>query len=245
MFFDPNYLLWVLIPGMLISFAAQMVIRNAYGKWSRVRNGAGLTGAQVAQVIIDRTPVGDVAYGSARLRYTGRSASSISLERVRGQLTDHYDPRTHTVRLSDSTANQPSVVAMAVVAHELGHAQQHEENSILIQARNILIPAVQISPMISYSLILFGLLFNLLDLFWLGILFFAVAVGFTILTLPVEFDASRRGLQLLRDAGLMLTTSDEQGSREVLTAAALTYVAAAITAVLQLLYFVSLAQRRD
>ncbi|GAB4574483.1 MAG: zinc metallopeptidase [Anaerolineae bacterium] len=244
MFFDPNYLLWVLIPGLLISFAAQMMIRNAYGKWSRVRNGPGLTGAQIAQIIIDRTPVGDVAYGSAQLRYTGASMSSISLARVRGELTDHYDPRTHTVRLSDSTASQPSVVAMAVVAHELGHAQQHEEGSLLIHMRNLLIPAMQVSPMISYGLIMIGLLFNLLGLFWLGILFFSVTVLFALLTLPVEIDASMRAMRLLNQAGLVVTTEDAQGAREVLTAAALTYVAAAVTAILQLLYYISLANRR-
>lgn len=244
MLFDMNYLFWVLIPGMLISFAAQMMIRNAYGKWSQVRNGPGLTGAQVARVIIDRTPVGDVSFAGAPLRDTGGSMSSISLARVGGQLTDHYDPRTHTVRLSDSTVNEPSVVAMAVVAHELGHAQQHEEGSLLIQMRNLLIPAMQIGPMISYGLIFIGLIFNILGLFWLGILFFAVTVLFAVLTLPVEFDASRRGLALLTEAGLLQTTEDTQGSRQVLTAAGLTYVAAAITAVLQLLYYVSLANRR-
>lgn len=244
MFFDMNYLLWVMIPGMLISFAAQMMIRNAYGKWSQVRNGPGLTGAQVARVIIDRTSVGDVSYAGAPLRNTGASMSSISMARVGGQLTDHYDPRTHTVRMSDSTANQPSVVAMAVVAHELGHAQQHEQGSLMIQLRNVLIPAMRISPMISYGLIMVGLLLNILGLFWLGILFFAVTVLFAILTLPVEFDASRRGLALLNEAGLLQTTEDTQGSRQVLTAAGLTYVAAAITAVLQLLYYISIANRR-
>lgn len=244
MFFDVNYLFWVLIPGMLISFAAQMLIRNAYSKWSQVRNGPGLTGAQVARVIIDRTSVGDVSYAGAQMRNTGASMSSISMSRVGGQLTDHYDPRTHTVRMSDSTANQPSVVAMAVVAHELGHAQQHEQGSLMIQMRNVLIPAMRISPMISYGLIMVGLLLNVLGLFWLGILFFAVTVLFAILTLPVEFDASRRGMALLSEAGLLQTTEDSQGARQVLTAAGLTYVAAAITAVLQLLYYISIANRR-
>ena len=244
MFFDMNYLLWVLIPGMLISFAAQMLIRNAYAKWSQVRNGPNLTGAQVARVIIDRTNVGDVSYAGAPMRFTGGSMSSISLARVGGQLTDHYDPRTHTVNLSDSTANQASVVAMAVVAHELGHAQQHEQGSPLIHMRNILIPAMRISPMISYGLIFIGLILNILGLFWLGILFFAVTVLFALLTLPVEFDASRRGLQLLSESGLLVRAEDSQGSRQVLTAAGLTYVAAAITAVLQLLYYLSLANRR-
>ncbi len=244
MFFDTNYLFWVLIPGMLISFAAQMMIRNAYGKWSKIRNGSGLTGAQVAQAIIDRTSVGDVSYAGAQLQSTGQSMSSIRLARIGGELTDHYDPRTHVVHLSESTVNQPSVVAMAVAAHELGHAQQHEQGSPLIFFRNILIPAMQISPMISYGLILIGLLLNIMGLFWLGILFFAVTVLFALLTLPVEFDASRRALVLLNEAGLIQTAEDQQGARQVLTAAGLTYVAAAITAILQLLYYISIANRR-
>jgi Zn-dependent membrane protease YugP len=244
MFFDTNYLFVVLIPSVLISFAAQMMIRNAYGKWSKIRNGPGLTGAQVAQAIIDRTSVGDVAYAGATLRNTGASMSSISLVRIGGQLTDHYDPRTHTVNLSESTVSQPSVVAMAVAAHELGHAQQHEQGSPLIYLRNFLIPAMQISPMISYGLILIGLMLNIMGLFWVGIMFFAVTVLFAVLTLPVEFDASRRALALLSEAGLLQTTEDSQGTRQVLTAAALTYVAAAVTAILQLLYYLSIGNRR-
>jgi Zn-dependent membrane protease YugP len=243
MFFDPNYLLFVMLPALLLSFGAQMLVRNAYSKWSQIRNSAGLTGAQVAQHIIRRAGLGQTALTGPGRQYAG--ASGISLQRTAGQLTDHYDPRTHTVRLSDAVANQPSVVAMAVAAHELGHAQQHEQNSILIQMRSFLIPAVQISPMISYGLIFIGLIFGAMQLFWLGILFFAVVVAFTVLTLPVEIDASRRGLRLLTETGLLQTQDDESGSRQVLTAAALTYVAAAVTAVLQLLYYVSLAQRRQ
>jgi len=219
-----------------------MLVRNAYARWSKVRNGAGLTGAQVAQQIIARTSLGDVPYATAGAQYAG--ASGISLSRIRGELTDNYDPRTHTVNMSDAVATQPSVVAMAVVAHELGHAQQHEQNSILIQMRNFLVPAVQISPMISYGLIFLGLMLRMLDLVWLGVIFFAVVVLFTIMTLPVEIDASRRGLALLSESGLIVTSEDASGSRQVLTAAALTYVAAAVTAVLQLLYFISLARRR-
>ena len=168
----------------------------------------------------------------------------ISLTRVPGQLTDHYDPRTRTVGLSDAVAGQPSVVAMAVTAHELGHAQQHEQNSILMQMRSFLVPAVQVSPLLAYGMIFLGLFLGITGLFWLGILVFGVMVVFTLLTLPVELDASRRGLVLLNEAGLLQTAEDSTGSRQVLTAAALTYVAAAVTAVLQLLYFISLGNRR-
>ena len=134
---------------------------------------------------------------------------------------------------------------MAVVAHELGHAQQHEENSFLIQMRNFLVPAVSLSPQIAFGLIFVGFLLRADGLLWLGILFFGLVVLFSVLTLPVEFDASRRGLILLREAGLMSNDEDQNGSRTVLTAAALTYVAAAVTAILQLLYYISLAQRRN
>ena len=243
MFFDPTYLLFVMLPALLLSFGAQMLVQNAYNKWNKVRNGAGLTGAQVAQAIISRTGLGTgQVLGTAG--YAGAGAMGISLTRVPGQLTDHYDPRTHTVGLSDAVAGQPSVVAMAVAAHELGHAQQHEQNSILMQMRSFLVPAVQVSPLLAYGMIFLGLFLNITGLFWLGILVFGVMVVFTLLTLPVELDASRRGLALLNEAGLLQTAEDSTGSRQVLTAAALTYVAAAVTAVLQLLYYISLGNRR-
>jgi Zn-dependent membrane protease YugP len=176
---------------------------------------------------------------------SGAQYSSIKLERVSGKLTDHYDPRTNTVRLSDKVATQPSVASMAIVAHELGHAQQHENHSILISMRNVLLPALTISPMISYILILIGLIFYIQQLFYLGIVFYGIMVLFAIITVPVELDASRRGLKLLDQAGLVRTDSDKQGSRRVLMAAASTYLAAALTAVLQLLYYISIARRRS
>jgi hypothetical protein len=172
------------------------------------------------------------------------SASSIHFERTRGQLTDHYDPRSHTVRMSEGVATQPSVASMAIVAHELGHAQQHENHSPLIAMRNFLVPAVRFSPQLAYVLILVGMIFNIAGLFWLGIVFYGLMVLFSILTLPVELDASRRALILLDETGLMQTEADVQGSRRVLTAAATTYIAAAVTAVLQLLYYISIARRR-
>jgi Zn-dependent membrane protease YugP len=133
---------------------------------------------------------------------------------------------------------------MAIAAHELGHVQQYQTGSALIKARNFLVPAVQFSPTVSYIAILAGLLLNITGLIWVGVIFFGLMVIFTILTLPVEFDASRRGLRLLGEAGLMQSREDEQGARSVLRAAALTYVAAAVTSILQLLYYISLANRR-
>jgi hypothetical protein len=172
------------------------------------------------------------------------NTSEIEFQHVAGNLTDHYDPRTNTVRLSDGVANRHSVAAMAIVAHELGHAQQHENNSILITMRNFLLPAVSLSPRIAYFLIFIGLIFNLAGAFWLGVIFYGLMVLFSIVTLPVEFNASSRGRKLLREAGLMVTQDDEAGSQRVLMAAASTYIAAAVTAVLQLLYYISIGRRR-
>jgi Zn-dependent membrane protease YugP len=227
MFFDPTYLVFVALPAILLSLAAQAFVRSAYSKWGKVRNSSGLTGAQVAERILDRTDV-----------------RGVQLQGVRGRLTDHYDPESNVVRLSEDIASTPSVAAMAVVAHELGHAQQYQERSTLIGMRSFLVPAVRFSPQIGITMIFIGLLLNASGLLYLGILLFGVMVVFMLLTLPVEFDASFRGLRLLRQAGLMQTPSDQEGASRVLTAAGLTYVAAAIGAILQLVYYLGLANRR-
>lgn len=225
--FDPNYMLYVFLPTIVLSLLVQLYLKRAYSKWSQVRNGNNLTGAQVTKALFDRTPLDE-----------------IGVEVVPGDMTDHFDPRTNIVRLSQGTATRPSVASMAIAAHELGHVQQYQTGSALIKARNFLVPAVQFSPMVSYVAILAGLLLNITGLFWIGILFFSLMVFFTILTLPVEFDASRRGMILLGEAGLLTSNEDRSGAKTVLRAAALTYVAAAVTAVLQLLYYISLANRR-
>lgn len=227
MLFDSNYLILVFIPALVLSLGAQFLVMSAFNKWTKVRNTAGLTGVQVAERIINAA-----------------SLNGVGLEGVPGARSDHYDPRSHIVRLSEDVATKPSVAAMAVVAHELGHAQQHQERSVLIQMRNFLVPAMQISPNVAMLLIFGGLFLRVTGLLWLGIAFYGVVVLFMILTLPVEFDASRRGLKLLDQAGLMVASEDSSGSRQVLTAAALTYVAAAVTALLNLLYYISLANRR-
>lgn len=227
MFLDMNYLLYVFIPSMVISLFVQIYLKRAYGKWSKVANGANLTGMQVGEVLFERT-----------------SLMGIPLQVVPGDMTDHFDPRANVVRLSQGTASRPSVASMAIAAHELGHVQQYQTGSAMIKARNLLLPALQFSPTIAYIAIFAGLIFNIFGLVWIGILFFSLMVLFTILTLPVEFDASRRGLKLLAEAGLMQTSDDQRGAKTVLRAAALTYVAAAITSILQLLYYISLANRR-
>ena len=226
-FFDQNYLLYVFLPTMLLSLGVQIYLKRSYSKWSKVRNSSGLTGSQVGETLFQRTALMD-----------------IPLQVVPGNLTDHSDPRANVVRLSQGTATQPSVASMAIAAHELGHVQQYQTGSALIKARNFLVPAVQFSPTLSYIAIFAGLLLNITGLVWVGILFFSLMVLFTILTLPVEFDASRRAMNLLTEAGLMQTTEDRNGAKAVLRAAALPRVAAAITAVLQLLYYISIANRR-
>lgn len=205
-----------------------LLVRSAYSKWSGVPNSRGLTGPEVGQHLIQ----------SAGLQ-------GVRLERVPGELTDHFDPRENVVRMSDSVVSRPSVASMAIVAHELGHAQQYQARSPLIALRSFLLPAVQFSPTISYMLIFAGFMFNATGLIQLGALFFGVVVVFMILTLPVEVDASIRGLRILRESGLIGVEQDITGARSVLIAAALTYFAAAITSVLQLLYYLSLASRRN
>lgn len=229
MMFDPTYLLLVALPTMLLSGLAQWYVRSSYAKWLGQRNTMGLNGSDVARRIIGATP---------ELR-------GVRLEGTPGELSDHFDPRDNTVRMSPSIAQKPSVASMAIVAHELGHAQQYAEKSVLISLRQFLLPAVQFSPNIAYGLILFGIIAQATGLLWLGIIVFGLTVVFMLLTLPVEIDASRRGLILLQQAGLIQTETDSGGSRQVLTAAALTYVAAAVSSLLTLLYYVMLAQRSD
>ena len=226
-YIDPVYFWYVFIPTMLISIGVQVYLRSTFSKWSATKNSSGLVGPQVAQQL-----------------FSGTSLKPIRIERIRGSMADHFDPGANVVRLSDPVATKPSVASMAVTAHEVGHVQQYQTGSGLIKMRGFLLPALQFSPTISYIAILFGLWFNMTGLLWVGILFFALMVLFSVLTLPVEIDASRRGTKLLQEAGLMKAESDAQGSRAVLTAAALTYLAAAVTSILQLLYYISVANRR-
>jgi len=229
MFFyiDPTYVWFVLIPALVLSLGVQVYLKSTFAKWGNTKNHIGMNGMQVGKALFDKT-----------------SLSPIPLERTPGALSDHFDPGANVVRLSDPIARQPTVAAMAVTAHELGHVQQYQSGSALIGARNFLLPALQFSPMLSYISLLLGFWFNATNLIWIGIFFFGLMVLFSVLTLPVEFDASRRGLKLLREAGLFQNEADERGARSMLTAAGLTYLAAAITSILQLLYYISRAQQR-
>lgn len=234
MFFDPLYIGLVVVT-LLISGAAQLYIRSTYGKWSKVANGARLSGAQIAEFLRERATFGD---------RPGRDAIT-DIKVVPGNLSDHFDPRDRSLGLSQAVAEQPSIASMAIAAHEVGHAVQHAEGSALMKVRGVLVPAASLGPNIGYMLIFAGLIFQVTGLVTLGIILFGVAVVFALLTLPVEIGASRKALAMLDSTGLVTTPEERGGAQSMLTAAALTYVAAAVTAVLTLVYYLTLARRSN
>lgn len=215
---DPTYFL-VLI-GIVICMAASSKMNSTFRKYSKVRNHSGMTGREAAEQILHRAGIYDVR-----------------VERVSGNLTDHYDPRSKVLRLSDATYGQTSVAAMGVAAHECGHAIQHQVGYAPLNIRGALVPVANFGSTIAWPLILMGLFFNSRSsvLFInLGIIAFSLAVLFQIVTLPVEFNASGRAIKILGESG-MLYPEEVHATRKVLTAAALTYVAGAASAILQLL----------
>jgi hypothetical protein len=227
-FFDPMYFVFAL-PALILAFYAQWRVQSAYKKWLRVRNTRGLTGMQAAKMLLNYNNLGHV-----------------SIEGTPGALTDHYDPRTQTMRLSPDVANSNSVAAVAVVAHEIGHAVQDAEAYVPMKVRSAIVPGVQIGSWLGPILFFIG--FFLAGYYrsaigyqiaWLGVLFFAGALVFAFATLPVEFNASARARAMLTDAGLIYA-DEMNGVRSVLDAAALTYVAAAAQALSTLLYYVFL-----
>lgn len=234
MLFDPLYIVLIVLT-LAISGAAQLYIRSTYGRWSRVANGASLTGGQVAEFLRDRASFGDRG---------GREAIT-AIKVVPGDLSDHFDPRNRALGLSEAVASQPSIASMAIAAHEVGHAQQFAEGSTLMQLRGLLVPAASLGPNLAYLLIFGGLILNVTGLVTIGIALFGIAVLFAILTLPVEIDASRKALAMLDGTGLVNSEQDRRGARSMLTAAALTYLAGAITAVLTLLYYLTIARRSN
>lgn len=223
MFFDSNYILLVMLPTLIISGLAQASVRGAYQKWGNIRNSQGVNGQQTAQLL-----------------FRSGGVQPVGLEVTGGQLTDHYDPGKGVVRISQGVALQPSVASMAVAAHELGHVQQHQQNSPLMGLRSMLVPSAQFGPSIGIMLIIIGLMLNATGLATIGLVLFAGAALFTIVTLPVELDASRRALKMLDQTGLLATEQDRDGAKAVLRAAAFTYVAAVATSILTLLYYAML-----
>jgi Zn-dependent membrane protease YugP len=230
-FFDPMYLCFM-IPALALMGFASWYVRHSYSKWSQVRATSGLTGAQAAQ----------------RLISTG-NLYGVQVAGTPGQLSDHYDPRNKTLFLSEGVAHSPSVAAVAISAHELGHALQDAEDYFPMRIRSMLVPAVNIGSNLGWILIMIGLVLQQVNIAWIGVAVFSAGALFALATLPVEFNASARAKELLYATGIVQTEEERRGVNQVLNAAALTYVAGLITAVLQLLYYVflvgGLGRRRD
>lgn len=226
--FDPYY--WILIvPSLLLAIWAQMMVSSNFKKYSAVYNQRGYTGADAARMILD-----------------SNGLYHVRIERVSGNLTDHYDPKDEVIRLSDSVYGSTSVAAVGVAAHEAGHAVQHATGYIPIKVRSAIIPITQIGSQLSIPLILMGFLFQFQPLVFAGILFYATAALFQLVTLPVEFNASARAMKVLEQSE-MLAGDELTGAGKVLRAAAMTYVAALLTALAQLLRLILIlgGRRRD
>ncbi len=237
----PLYFDWtiiLLIPGVILSVWAQFKVKSAYAKYSQIGTNSGLTGAQVAARILQNANIGLV--GNAK----EARGNVVSLESVGGHLTDHYDPRDRTLRLSDEVYHGQSIAALGIAAHEVGHAIQHANAYSMLLWRNSIYPVTNIASTLSFPILLGGLFFGIGPLLYIGIGLFAFAVVFTLITLPVEFDASKRALAALSSGGY-LTQDEMYGARKVLSAAALTYVAAAVAALLQLLRLLIIARGRN
>lgn len=219
MFFDPIFLLFAL-PGMLLGLWAQSRVKSNFNKYAKVRTSRNITGNQVARQLLD-------AYG----------LYDVGVERVRGQLTDHYDPRGKVLRLSEAVYDSPSVAAAGIAAHEMGHALQDADGYAMLRLRSGMVPSVKVGGMLGPLMLFGGLLIGIPQIAWVGVALFAATALFAVVTLPVEFDASNRAKALLVREGLMYE-DEMQGVNKVLNAAAWTYVAAAIQAVGTILYYV-------
>ena len=231
MFYDPTYFL-VLI-GVVLSLVASARVKSTFNKYSQMRNSRGMTGAEAAEQVLHGAGIYDVR-----------------IEHVAGNLTDHYDPRSKVLRLSDTVYGQTSVAAVGVAAHECGHAIQHAKGYGPLKFRNVLVPVANFGAKIAWPLILVGLLINSESSWFImqaGIIAFSLAVLFQIVTLPVEFNASNRAIRVLADRGMMFG-EEIVAAKKVLNAAALTYVAGAASSILQLLRLIILTggrRRRD
>ena len=220
-YLNPSYFIFM-IPALLLAFYAQARVRGAYAKYGQIRNERNLTGLDAARIILGPEGLSDV-----------------SVEGIPGQLTDSYDPRSKTLRLSEGVAKVPSVAALAVVAHEIGHALQDHTNYAPLKLRGAIVPAVQVSAWVAPIMFIIGLYLGITGLAWLGVLLFSAGAVFALITLPVELNASQRGLRLLQTYNLA-DGSELQGAKSVLNAAALTYVAALAQTLATLLYYVSM-----
>lgn len=219
-----SYIIYVL-PALILAMYAQAKVSSTFNKYSRVISRRGITAAEVAETI---------------LRTNG--ISYVTVERVAGNLTDHFDPRSNTLRLSDSVYSSTSVAAIGVAAHEAGHAIQHSQGYLPIKLRNTVLPVANIGSTLAFPLAILGIILGLGIFVEIGIILFSAVVAFQIVTLPVEFNASRRAIRIL-ETNYILDEEETHGAKKVLQAAALTYVAAAATAIGNLLRLLSLRRR--
>jgi Zn-dependent membrane protease YugP len=225
-FFSPFDVL--LIPALLIVLWAQFKVKSAYAKYSKVGVQSGMSGADIARLMLREEGI----------------EQSVGMEVIPGEMTDHYDPRGRVLRLSDATYNGGSIASLGIAAHEVGHAIQHARGYKALQLRNVIYPLCSIGETLGLPMVLIGFFMGFGPLVTAGILLFTVAVFFTIITLPVEFDASRRAVHALAGSGYM-SPDELAGTRKVLNAAAMTYVAAALAAILNLVRLVLIANSRD
>lgn len=228
--FDWTYLVFI-VPCIIITLICQIKVQSTFSKYSKIRNSRNITGAQAAEYVLRQNGV-----------------TGVRIEHVSGSMTDHFDPRTNVIRLSDTVYNSNSVAAVGVACHEAGHAVQHAVGYLPNKIRSIILPMAKIGSQLSWILILLGLVFTAkvgFVLLYIGIVLFSLSVLFTIATLPVEFNASKRALECIRESDLLY--SDEYtGAKRTLQAAAMTYVASALTAIMQLLRLIIIARgRRD
>ncbi len=227
--FDITYLIFI-VPCIILSLVCQIMVQSAFSRYSKVRNSRNMTGAQAAEYVLRQNGV-----------------YNVRIEHVSGALTDHFDPRSNTIRLSDSVYNTASVAAVGVAAHEAGHAVQHAQNYLPNKIRSAILPVARIGSQLSWIFIILGFIFYYkvgTVLLYIGIILFSASVLFTVATLPVEFNASRRALTTIKGTNL-LPPEEYAGAKSVLRAAAMTYVASAITAIMQLLRLIFIARRRD
>lgn len=218
-----GYLIFV-IPALLISLIAQICVKSSFSKWSQVK--CGITGADAAEAVL-----------------LNNGVTGVTIERVAGELTDHYDPRSNTIRLSEKVYSGNSVAAAGVAAHEAGHAVQYSEKYLPIKLRAKILPICNIGSQLSMPLVILGIILSMPFLINFGMILFCAVLIFQLITLPVEINASRRALYALRNGRIVTDKKELHGAGAVLTAAAMTYVAAVITSLLQLLRLISLANR--
>ncbi len=223
--FDPTYFLVII--GLVITIAAQIFVSTSYSKYKKVKTKSGLEGFEVARKILD-----------------SNGLTNVDIVEIRGELTDHYDPTRKVVRLSTDIFHGATVAAASVAAHECGHAVQDKEGYFFLRLRSSILPIVNISTKAGYIAIVLGLLFGYIELFWIGIILEMAILIFQLITLPVEFDASKRAGEFLKQEAL-IEKKEQDGSKKMLRAAAMTYVASVVSTLLQILRLILIARDRD